>query len=314
MTFPQHFKPEIKTLLIVAFIAVAIILTVGGILLLRDDVRNQVSPAPSPTPSEQSAGDTSGWQTYRNDEFGFEVKYPDSYQVVKLSDKSIEGFNIDDSTGGFFFINTYDNSRGLSLSEWAKDDQTTRDLSTWEQISLNSMEGLKSPTLENIERGLDYDILISKDNKIYEISFRTSAPNVEGKLDVFKQILSTFRSVDAQSSLKPADSQTPATGACADPQSGDLAEIVLQRTPDNVPAPRCLLIRGEQRLQIKNATNETITVILGRVEMTLDPGETKTDNQTFDSYLARGVHGIWMSPPHVYEFPSPVTATAIWLQ
>ena len=71
MPFPQHFKPEIKTFLIVVLIT--IILTVGMILLLRG-----LSPAPTPSPQPEIL-DTSGWQTYRNDEYGFEVRYPDEW-------------------------------------------------------------------------------------------------------------------------------------------------------------------------------------------------------------------------------------------
>ena len=70
----QGFKLEIKTLLVVA--VVAIVVSVGGILLLRT-----IEPTPSPmlAPASQPQTevlDTSNWQTYRSDEFGFEVKYP----------------------------------------------------------------------------------------------------------------------------------------------------------------------------------------------------------------------------------------------
>ena len=67
-------------------------------------------------------------------------------------------------------------------------------------------------------------------------------------------------------------------------------------------------------MQIRNATDETITVTLGRVQMILEPGETEADNRAFDSYLAPGVHSISMSPTHVYKFPAPVTAPGIWLR
>jgi len=83
----KKFLDKHKLSLIAAIIV--IVLTVGGILLLKT-----LQPAPSstpiaqqtlpPTPSPQpQALDTSNWQTYRNDEFGFELKYPEDWRIVK---------------------------------------------------------------------------------------------------------------------------------------------------------------------------------------------------------------------------------------
>jgi len=78
---PLHeFKPEIKVSLIVAVIAV--ILTASGIWLLKSMQPVQViqTPPPAPTSTAQPQTeilDTSNWQTYRNDEFGFQFDYPD---------------------------------------------------------------------------------------------------------------------------------------------------------------------------------------------------------------------------------------------
>ena len=77
----KNFQVEIKTFVIVAVIAV--IVSVAGILLLRDDARDQVLPTPSPVPTGQSPIDTSTWQTYRSDEFGFDIKYPGNWMVAK---------------------------------------------------------------------------------------------------------------------------------------------------------------------------------------------------------------------------------------
>ena len=69
-------------------VGVSIVLVVGAILLLRAmtpapaEPSSTASQTPPVAPQPQTL-DTSNWQTYRNDEFGFEVKYPPYLTIGK---------------------------------------------------------------------------------------------------------------------------------------------------------------------------------------------------------------------------------------
>ena len=99
----RDFQPPKKSLFankrlyfIVALLAV--VLTLGGILLLKT-MESSLPPAPSPMPiaqqtppptPQQEVLDTSDWQTYRNEEFGFEVKYPKGWYSVWRNESILE--------------------------------------------------------------------------------------------------------------------------------------------------------------------------------------------------------------------------------
>jgi len=85
----QTAKTDWKFLVIVAFVAVFL---TGGILMLVPRFEEQLQPLlPSVISSPNGNGnnnqilDTSSWQTYRNEEFGFEVKYPKDWKTREHS-------------------------------------------------------------------------------------------------------------------------------------------------------------------------------------------------------------------------------------
>src|SRR5207237_6335561 len=73
-----------------------------------------------------------------------------------------------------------------------------------------------------------------------------------------------------------AESATPAAGICAE-ATGPVGNVRLPASPDNVPDPRCLVIRHDQRLSVTNDTDAPITTTLGtHYKATVPPHQTHT--------------------------------------
>ncbi len=85
---------------------------------------------------------------------------------------------------------------------------------------------------------------------------------------------------------------SPASGICATFDS----EIVTFTIHPDIPDPRCSLIRPEQKLQVVNAREETLNVILGGRMAEIAPGESYLFDLPFGEYLAPGVHRIEVQP------------------
>jgi len=129
----QDFQTEIKLFFIV--LVVAVIIAVGAIFLLKaaqmpvpipQVTRETTQPAPSPQPTinnEQSAIETSNWQTHRNAVFGFELKYP---KKLRLSGPDERPVLIDESGKQFISISFRDRRGALEVSFCAEYLHDTR--------------------------------------------------------------------------------------------------------------------------------------------------------------------------------------------
>jgi len=94
MSFITQDKNNVKYLLIVFVVAlvfgVGIIYWEGKIIKETGDysvINNQTN---KPNTESQVSDDTADWKTYRNDKYGFEVKYPTAFPIEKID----EGINM----------------------------------------------------------------------------------------------------------------------------------------------------------------------------------------------------------------------------
>ena len=194
----QNLKPEVKILVIVALIAV--VLSVVGVLLLKTMQPSPIVQAPSPQPqtldtSDGSTSLTAGWQTYSNDEFGFELKYPLDWfiyddgnfpcEYVLLSKKQLSDCYFADYIPADFYVfksEPYDPFPQSSKSD------------TFQPFTVDGEDAVINFATEKSDgpRGKDTKILVNNSGYGYMISF--SNTDYQGNHEqVFDQILSTFK-------------------------------------------------------------------------------------------------------------------------
>lgn len=101
----------------------------------------------------------------------------------------------------------------------------------------------------------------------------------------------TSTATTAPPDLEPPDGETPAAGTCSE-TGGATVEVVL--APD-VPWPRCARVTADQRLQVRNDTDETVTVSFASFGAELAPGAAQLFDRPFGEYLQPGVHRVDVS-------------------
>jgi hypothetical protein len=133
---------------------------------------------------------------------------------------------------------------------------------------------------------------------------RAAAPTVENPSGT-PQTATTSAGVAATPTPTPAPAVTPdlpwlATPVAESPAAGICAsfdeQVVRIQILPGIPDPRCVQVRGEQLLSIRNSTQDSIEVGLGPFSAQLAPGQEYFISQPFESYLAPGVHVVNVKP------------------
>jgi hypothetical protein len=84
----------------------------------------------------------------------------------------------------------------------------------------------------------------------------------------------------------------PAAGICGEAQG---TVVTMTINPD-IPDPRCVVVRPDQKLRVVNRRDETLGISLGRLSVTLEPGTEHTFEQPFGHLLLPGVHSLGVTP------------------
>lgn len=172
------------------------------------EVQPSVQPTPSlePTPTPQSSPvasssstpkkvtksttDYTGWQTYRDTQAGFSIKYPADHKTVDanvVAGKSVSFTNCalgTCSTG--FSIEIYNDYTGGSRREWlgTKFDLSTYQV-TYEDYSVAGVNALIANVSDSGSTGAVY-VVIPKGNRVFLVSRGASGVDyLKSKLDTF---------------------------------------------------------------------------------------------------------------------------------
>jgi hypothetical protein len=207
MPFITQGKTNWKFLLIVIILSIVV-----GVLALRCSFKEeQLYQPPKIEKSE-----TADWKTYRNEEYGFEIKYPKEwYEKNYYPSDIVELQNIDGelyiSTGGpcakcvkdqgvRISIMVDDNPEKLPSSEYLSWCLNNASTCSYKPIKLGSIDAVQ--VIKSVDFGAGWPtIYISKEDKIFIISYaKTSSAN--DFVATFDQILSTFNFLEE---IKTAD-------------------------------------------------------------------------------------------------------------
>ncbi|MBU4338391.1 hypothetical protein KKB43_04480 [Patescibacteria group bacterium] len=235
-TNPKPLGAPMAKLVLVAAIIVSLgaVAGVAGYLAKNKAVKisqPQVLPAAEQEAANQIIDETADWQTYRNEEYGLEVKYPEDFECRDYSyeesetnplifRRNCQGFFIQDQEGEKFMlsgVDIYTNKEMLSLFDWivknrlknipvtfeypslAKGEITTtpfvRQTITISEIITSNYQGIRVKDV--IEGGFSDEVYFIKNDRIYKIG-RYDPFIVPKYQETFNQMLSTFRFLDWQ--------------------------------------------------------------------------------------------------------------------
>jgi len=194
---PEDPKPPPKScnrvwITVEAIVFVAII-GIGG-YFLWSGTQQQTQPQDKIVNTEDEAAD---WKTYRNEEYGFEVKYPASHYIYFEGDHI---FVQDETRKTVVGMTPFNNYSDLSLQNFLKENTRLliggegeyENLLTNEPIELNGLQGIKY----GMER--DTYIMFGKEDVIVRLYIGNYFISLLSDIEHAEKVLANFKFIESQ--------------------------------------------------------------------------------------------------------------------
>ena len=143
--------------------------------------------------------DTSDWKTHRNEEFGFEMRYPEDWDIFieeyesRWHETVLGRIVISGSAKDPFYaplsITIRSNEEKLSIKGWYQKNYPNGDISRLQEVRFDKTNGIRVLSLWS--DGLD-GFYFSNEDKIYSVSIMDLQENAENQIMMNEKLLSTL--------------------------------------------------------------------------------------------------------------------------
>jgi len=204
MPFITQGKTNIKYILIIVILAV---IAGGGILAYQYWwlPKQETQPSEIKLP-EKVKDETANWKTYRNKEYGFEVKYPKEWNIG-VGDAMSDVIHWAAPDKGYkvpwIMDITVSKRNGKTVDEWV-----WREDFPYEVVKAIEVEGSKGIMVRDpVTIGNDYHIaFFPVEDYMYSVGIASSPPEIStGPIDLLTQILSTFSFIEPEEEVNLED-------------------------------------------------------------------------------------------------------------
>lgn len=155
----------------------------------------------------EPAWEVNGWTIHKNEAFRFEFKSPPEYEKSTGIHTKVGPALISPKWGSKIVIDVYDNPGTLTLSDWVKSNivffanldvhdlqKKWKDMK-WKKVLVNGVESIRTPNRKcryskEGKSGVEFEVLIPRNDKVYWIYFSSTTGAEDTKLD---KMLSSFR-------------------------------------------------------------------------------------------------------------------------